>query len=88
VLLIRGTERVDTVAGIAPEYAAMIRKANGQEQGQRLLEEWAPLYPYVTRIFIRPDWVGVLDFETRAPSAVMRAARRAQASASNRGAPD
>ena len=78
VLLIRGTVRVDTVEGIAPEYAGMIRKAEGEERGDELLEQWAPLYPRMTRIFVRPEWVGVLDFETRAPSAVERAARRVQ----------
>jgi hypothetical protein len=41
VLLIRGTVRVDTVDGIAPEYAAMIRTAEGEERGQALLEQWA-----------------------------------------------
>jgi hypothetical protein len=42
-----------------------------------LAHQWAPLYPRMTRIFIRPDWVGVLDFEKRGPGAVERAARRA-----------
>jgi len=79
VLPIRGTVRVDTVEGIAPEYAAMIRKAEGEKRGNALLEQWAPLYPRQTRIFIRPEWVGVLDFETRGPSAVERAARRLMA---------
>jgi hypothetical protein len=31
----------------------------------------------MTRIFIHPDWVGILDFETRLPSAVERAIERA-----------
>jgi hypothetical protein len=31
----------------------------------------------MTRIFIHPDWVGLLDFETRLPSAVERAIERA-----------
>jgi hypothetical protein len=26
----------------------------------------------MTRIFIHPDWVGILDFETRLPGAVER----------------
>ena len=80
VLLIRGTVRIDTVEGIAPEYAAMIRRTMGEEDGQALLAQAAPLYPRMTRIFIHPDWVGLLDFETRLPSAVERAIARAQAS--------
>ena len=78
ILLIRGTVRVDTVEGIAPEYTAMIRRTMGEKDGQALLEQAAPLYPRMTRIFIRPEWVGILDFETRLPSAVDRAVKRLQ----------
>ena len=46
-----------------------------------MLDEAARLYPRMTRIFIHPDWVGILDFETRLPSAVERAIERAQAGA-------
>jgi hypothetical protein len=81
VLLIRGTVRIDTVEGIAPEYAAMLRRTLGEEGGQAVLAQAAPLYPRMTRIFIHPDWVGLLDFETRLPSAVERAIARAQAGA-------
>ncbi len=77
VLLIRGTVRVDTVEGIAPEYAAMIRRTMGEEEGRFALNEATRLYPRMTRIFIHPDWVGLLDFETRLPSAVERAIERA-----------
>ena len=31
------------------------------------------LCPRMARIFVRPDWVAVLDFETRFPSALERA---------------
>ena len=81
VLLIRGTVRIDTVEGIAPEYAAMLRRTLGEEGGQAVLAQAAPLYPRMTRLFIHPDWVGLLDFETRLPSAVERAIARAQAGA-------
>ena len=77
ILLIRGTVRVDTVEGIAPEYTAMIRRTMSEEDGQALLAEASRLYPRMTRIFIHPDWVGILDFETRLPSAVERAIKRA-----------
>jgi hypothetical protein len=73
ILLIRGTVRVDTVEGIAPEFAAMIRRTMSEEDGQALLIETTRLYPRMTRIFIHPDWVGILDFETRLPSAIERA---------------
>jgi hypothetical protein len=59
----------------------MIRRTMGEEDGGALLAQAAPLYPRMTRIFIHPDWVGILDFETRLPSAVERAIARAQAGA-------
>src|SRR6266699_333383 len=76
ILLIRGTVRADTVEGIAPEYAAMIYRTMSEEDAQALLKEAARLYPRMTRIFIHPDWVGIIDFETRLPSAVERALKR------------
>jgi hypothetical protein len=76
ILLIRGTVRANTVEGIAPEYAAMIRRTMSQEDAEALLKEAARLYPRMTRLFIHPDWVGLLDFETRLPSAVERAIKR------------
>ncbi len=54
----------------------MIRRTMSEEDGQALLDEAARLYPRQTRIFIHPDWVGILDFETRLPSAVERAIKR------------
>ncbi len=77
ILLIRGTVHTDTVEGLAPEYTAMIRRTMSEEDGQALLAEATRLYPRMTRIFIHPDWVGILDFETRLPSAVERAIKRA-----------
>jgi len=77
ILLIRGTVRIDMVEGIAPEYAAMLRRTLGEEGGQAVLDAAARIYPRMTRIFIHPDWVGILDFETRLPSAVERAIERA-----------
>jgi hypothetical protein len=76
ILLIRGTVRTDVVEGLAPEYIAMIRRTMSQEDAQANLAGAARLYPRMTRIFIHPDWVGLLDFETRLPSAVERALER------------
>ena len=77
ILSIRGTVRTDTVEGLAPEYVAMIRRTMSEEASQALLNEADRLYHRMTRIFIHPDWVGLLDFETRLPSAVERAIERA-----------
>jgi hypothetical protein len=78
VLLVRGTVRVDTVEGIAPEWAAAAYRTQGEEGGRALVESSAAIYPRMSRIFIQPDWVGLLDFETRLPNAVERAIARAQ----------
>lgn len=79
VLQIRGTVRVDAVEGIAPEYAAMTTRVMGEEQGQAWLENLRPICPRMARVFVRPEWVGILDFETRFPSAIERAMERAGA---------
>lgn len=76
ILQIRGTVHTDTVEGLAPEYVASARRTMSEEDAQAFLAESARLYPRMTRIFIHPDWVGLLDFETRLPSAVERAIKR------------
>ena len=76
ILLIRGTVRADTVEGIAPEYTAMIHRTMSEQDAEALLKGAARLYPRMTRIFIHPDWVGIIDFETRLPNAVERAIER------------
>lgn len=68
--------RTDIVDGIAPEYAAMVRRTMSAEDAQINLDQAASIYPRMTRIFIRPDWVGILDFETRLPSVAERALER------------
>lgn len=73
VLLIRGTIRTDTVDGIAPEYAAMSKRVFGEAGGEAWLAQLSPICPAMARVFITPTWVGILDFETRFPSALERA---------------
>jgi hypothetical protein len=73
VLLIRGTVRTDTVEGIAPEYAAMTLRVFGEEAGNAWLTQLRPICPRMSRIFVTPEWVGLLDFTTRFPSALERA---------------
>lgn len=78
VLLVRGSVHIDTVDGIAPEYTAMIYRVMQKEAGQAWLQQMAAICPQMCRIFIRPEWVGILDFEGRFPSAIERAFERAQ----------
>jgi hypothetical protein len=79
VLFIRGTVRTDVVEGLAPEYVANAHRSMDAESCSSFLEQSAAIYPKMARIFIRPEWVGLHDFETRLPSAVERAIERTQA---------
>jgi hypothetical protein len=78
VLLLRGTVHVDEVEGIAPEYAAMAEKVMGVEGGKQWCANLLPICPRMVRIFITPEWVGILDFEKRFPSALERAMEQIQ----------
>ena len=79
VLLVRGSIRTDVVDGIAPEYAAMCKRVFGEEQGEAWLDQVRPIAPQMARVVVTPEWVGILDFETRFPSALERAMERAHA---------
>jgi hypothetical protein len=72
-LLSRGTASVETVEGVTPEYEACARRYFGEEQGREWVEGVRQMSPRMVRITVRPDWVSILDFETRFPSAVQAA---------------
>ncbi len=83
VLLIRGGIRTDVVDGISPEYEAATVRNLGEDAGRAWLENLRPMSPKMARIFVTPEWVGILDFETRFPSAIERAVEAAQAGAAD-----
>lgn len=68
-LTIRGTARITEVEGLAPEYAAAARRYLGEEAAGSMLASVDQPGTAQARIAVRPDWVGVLDFVTRRPSA-------------------
>jgi pyridoxine/pyridoxamine 5'-phosphate oxidase len=70
VLQIRGTATVETVDGVVPEYALAARRYFGEEQGRAWVEQMGKMFSQMSRISIRPEWVSVMDFETRFPSAI------------------
>lgn len=70
VLMIRGTARLEPVNGIVPEYAAAAERYFGPEQGKAWIAQLAQMVSSMVRITITPDWVGLLDFQTRFPSAL------------------
>ncbi len=73
VLYVRGSVRTDVVDGISAEYVASARRHMGDEAGSAWVEQFRPLSPQMARIFVTPEWVGILDFEKRFPSAVEKA---------------
>jgi Pyridoxamine 5'-phosphate oxidase len=72
-LLVRGTAHVETVEGVTPEYEACAERYFGEEQGQQWVEGVRQMSSHMTRISVRPEWVSILDFETRFPSAIAEA---------------
>lgn len=70
VLSVRGVARLETINGIVPEYAAAAERYFGREQGQAWVAQLASKGGSMVRVAIKPDWVGLLDFQTRFPSAL------------------
>ncbi|MGH2560261.1 MAG: pyridoxamine 5'-phosphate oxidase family protein [Thermomicrobiales bacterium] len=76
VLMIRGTAIIDIVEGVPPEYAAAVERYMGTEQGRAWVEQIGRMYSRMARLTVRPEWVGLLDFETRFPSGIARRMHR------------
>jgi hypothetical protein len=70
VLLVRGTARLESITGIVPEYATAAERYFGPEQGKAWVNQLGGMIPSMVRITIAPGWVGLLDFQTRFPSAL------------------
>jgi PPOX class probable F420-dependent enzyme len=70
VLLVRGTARLEPVDGVVPEYALAAERYFGPEQGKAWAAQMGKMVQSMVRVTITPTWVGLLDFETRFPSAL------------------
>ena len=70
VLLIRGTAQIETINGVVPEYAASAIRYFGEEQGKAWASQIDGMFTQMTRIEVQPEWVGILDFESRFPNAI------------------
>src|ERR1700719_4942722 len=70
VLLMRGSARLEPVDGIVPEYEAAAARYFDAELAKGWLAQLRTLISSMGRITITPDWVGMLDFQTRFPSAL------------------
>ena len=77
VLMVRGIAHVEIVDDVPPEFAESSRHYFGTEQGEAWAKQVGELCRKWARISITPNWVGILDYETRLPSALMRAMARA-----------
>jgi hypothetical protein len=66
-LLIRGNATVEMQQHVVPEYAVATRYF-GPEQSPAWVNQLKD--KPMARIDIAPKWVGILDFETRFPSAL------------------
>ena len=78
VLMVRGTAAVQLVDGVFNDYLAGSRKLIAPDQWDDFEAQVRGLYKQMARIEITPTWAKVLDFVTRAPSAVMELAEQAQ----------
>ena len=80
VLMVRGVAEVSFVDGVLPEYLEANRKMFSAAAFPAFEAAVTQLSDRMARLDITPTWAKVLDFETRAPEAVMElAAARAVA---------
>lgn len=67
-LSVRGEARVEIVEGAVEEYAKSALRYLGPEAGARFRDHAMASLRGMARITVRPDWVGLIDFETRFPA--------------------
>jgi AraC family transcriptional regulator of adaptative response / DNA-3-methyladenine glycosylase II len=70
VLTIRGNAAVTVVDGIPEEYALSAERYLGADAAREYLAQIDQPGTRMARIDVRPAWVGLLDFQTRLPSAL------------------
>jgi hypothetical protein len=70
VLSIRGQATITETGGVAPEYAEAAHRYLGSEEATDYLAQIDDPTTRMARIAVRPSWVGLLDFQTRLPSAL------------------
>jgi hypothetical protein len=70
-LFVRGTASTSIVDGMPKEcLMAAAHRYMGEEAGDAWVAGINQMSPQAARIAIRPEWVAVLDFERRFPSAI------------------
>ena len=76
ILLVRGSARVETVEGVAPEYLEGSKRYVPPEQWEEFEQQVRALYKQQGLITIVPEWAKILDFETRLPQAQVELMRQ------------
>jgi hypothetical protein len=72
VLMLRGTIRAEGSHGPIPEEEAIATRYLGEEAGQAFMAGYVAGISQWVRLTIRPEWAGLLDFDTRVPSAATK----------------
>ena len=70
VVTIRGPVEISEVDGIPAEYESAARRYLGDEAAQAYLAQIDQPGTRMARIDLHPEWVGVLDFQSRLPDAL------------------
>ena len=75
VLLVRGAVSMQVMDRIVPEYVLAAHRylGPGAEVWLRQVEATLPASKGMARLAVTPEWVGILDFEQRFPSALEKA---------------
>jgi hypothetical protein len=71
-LMIRGLADAEPVNGIPPEYILAAKRYLGEDGGRAWIDQITDLRLKSSRITITPQWVGLLDFQTRFPREVAK----------------
>ena len=70
VLSLRGNAEITEVDGVPAEYAEAAHRFLGDEQAAGYLAQIDQPGTRMARIAVRPTWVGLMDFQSRMPSAL------------------
>ena len=68
VMLVRGLSSIEMLDDVSPEYELSATRYFGPEQGPAWVSTLRG--KSMARIAVTPQWVGILDFQTRFPSAL------------------
>jgi hypothetical protein len=74
VLMLRGKLTVEEVDGVPEEYRQMQERYYGAPQAEATVSALQASGAKMARLVLRPNWVGVLDFQTRFPGVLSGAA--------------